>query len=120
MHRERRNARVLGVDAQRDLLRHRAARHEHRGLDAEECRDLRLEIADERTFAVAVGRVAVRLHHSPAAISSSPGSEARHAGNDERAAPPQRGPRASGESGALPPLTVASLVPEPRFAASRS
>jgi hypothetical protein len=46
---------VLGGDAQRDLLRHRAARHEHRGILPQQCGNPGLERADQRAVPVAIG-----------------------------------------------------------------
>ena len=44
----------LGMGAQRDLVRHRAARHEQRGLEAEQLGDALLEPTDRRILAVDV------------------------------------------------------------------
>ena len=46
---------AVGVDAQHDLLRHRAAGHVHRGGLAEERSDLSLELGHDPAVAVDVG-----------------------------------------------------------------
>ena len=59
MHRNERRTRALGGDAQSDLLGHRAARHEHRGGQAQQGGDLAFERADQRTVPVAIGMPAM-------------------------------------------------------------
>ena len=55
---------AVGVHPQRDLLGHRAARHQHRGRLAEQRRDLGLQLLDHPALAVAVGvDVAEHLVH---------------------------------------------------------
>jgi hypothetical protein len=54
MERDRRAGAALAPDPQRDLLRHRPARHEDRGLLAEEVRNAALEAPQPLALAVAV------------------------------------------------------------------
>ncbi len=61
VHRHVGDAAPDAPDAQGDLLRHRAARHEDRRLLAEQRGDLRLEAGDEFALAVGVGRLLVRV-----------------------------------------------------------
>ena len=51
------DALALAPDAQRDLLRHRAARHEDRRLFAEKSSDLVLEVANHGPRAVLIGKI---------------------------------------------------------------
>jgi hypothetical protein len=47
---------VIGMDPKRDLLRHGAGRHEHRGRFAEDRGNLVLELLDHSSFPVRVCR----------------------------------------------------------------
>ena len=55
VHQRCRAADVLGVDAQGDLLGHRARRHEHRRRFSEQLGDLGLQLGDDPAAAVPVG-----------------------------------------------------------------
>ena len=90
MHRECGDAGFLGMDAQCDLLCHGAARHEDGALATEQRSDPGLEAGDQRTFAVPVVLVAVRLAPLPHRDELGAGIGLRHASKDGRAAPPQR------------------------------
>ena len=56
VERDRRDAGAVAVEAQRDLLRHRPARHQHGGGLPEQVGDPLLEPLHEVPFAVVVGQ----------------------------------------------------------------